>query len=64
MSLSYNNTDNTKRMADKPYVDKIKISCKHLKIETNKFLHFGRKLASSGMDLEEVNEGDKRAIGN
>ena len=51
-------------MADKPYVDKIKMSCKHLKIETNKFLHFGRKVASSGMDLEEVNEGDKRAIGN
>ena len=64
MSLSYNNTGNTKRMADKPYVDKIKMSCKHLKIETNKFLHFGRKVASSGMDLEEVNEGDKRAIGN
>ena len=51
-------------MADKQYVSKIKVSCKHLQIETTKFLHFGRKVASSGMDLEEVNEGDKRAIGN
>ena len=51
-------------MADMQYVSKIKVSCKHLQIETTKFLHFGRKVASSGMDLEEVNEGDKRAIGN
>ena len=51
-------------MSDKQYANKIKNACLALDISTCKFLHFGRKVSSVALDMEEVDEGSKRAIGN
>ena len=51
-------------MCDKQYARKIKPACESLNISTSKLLHFGRKVSAVAMDMEEVDEGSKRAIGN
>ena len=51
-------------MSDKQYSNKIKNACVALKISTCKLLHFGRKVSAVALDMEEVDEGSKRAIGN
>ena len=42
----------------------IKLVCKSLDIESKNWLHFGRKIAPAILDLEEVSNLDKRALGN
>ena len=41
----------------------MKAACKACNIESQIWLHFGRKCAPALMDLEEVSEMDKRALG-
>ena len=42
----------------------MKAACKSKHIESHSWLYFGRKTAPAMMDLEEVSELDKRALGN
>ena len=42
----------------------MKAACKACNIESNTWLHFGRKCAPALMNLEEVSKMDKRALGN
>ena len=51
-------------MAESQFVKKIKAACHRNSIESKSWLHFGRKTAPALMDLEEVSELDKRALGN
>ena len=57
-------TGPTQVMCEKQYSRKIKTACEYLNISTTKLLHFGRKVSAVAMDMEEVDEGSKRAIGN
>ena len=51
-------------MTNSQFTKKIKAACKHCSINSKSWLHFGRKTAPALMDLEEVGEMDKRALGN
>ena len=65
MTCGADSTDpNEEPMSPSQYTKKMKNACKSCNIESNTWLHFGRKCAPALMDLEEVNEMDKRALGN
>ena len=51
-------------MTNTQFTKKIKAACKHAGINSKSWLHFGRKTAPALMDMEEVSELDKRALGN
>ena len=65
MTCGADSTDpNEEPMSPSQYTKKMKNTCKSCNIESNTWLHFGRKCAPALMDLEEVNKMDKRALGN
>ena len=51
-------------MGDSQFVNKIKMACKSLGIESSVWLNFGRKKAPAILNLEEASELNKRALGN
>ena len=51
-------------MDDTQSVKKMKQACYYKHTESHSWLYFGRKTAPAMMDLKEVSELDKRALGN
>ena len=51
-------------MDDGRFVKRIKATCKTRRFESHTWIHFGRKIAPTMMDLEEVSELDKMSLDN
>ena len=51
-------------MGDSQFMKKIKLACKSLDIESNIWLHFGRKIDPAILYHEEVSKLDTQALGN
>ena len=64
VSRDGNNDNSEDRMSNRSYTKRIRDACSRLKLQTNKYLHFGRETGSALLEMEEVHQDDINAIGN
>ena len=64
VSRDGNNDNSEDRMPNRSYTKRIRDACSKFKLQTNKYLHFGRETGSALLEMEEVHQDEINALGN